>query len=113
MEWCGDYALCRACVKLIQSGLDKRDPAFRIPSLELPLSFHILLRPFSFAALWFLILPQMAKQRGKKMDFVGTMMGCLMLEVVEELRERPFLKEEVQKWRPSRHKNRWFSDACR
>jgi hypothetical protein len=82
-------------VKLIQSGLDKRNSTFRIPLLKfLFLSPSLCLSqfrsPFSLAALRFLILLQMANQRGKEKDFVGILMGWLMLEVAEELRDVPF-----------------------
>ena len=89
------YGLCKACVKLIQSGLDKRNSTFRIPLLK-PLSLSLSLCLSQLRLLFFLSSTLVSyssadgDQRGKKMDFVGIMMGCLMLEVAEELRDMPF-----------------------
>jgi hypothetical protein len=65
---------------------------FRFLSLSLLFShfYPLSLSFFSLAVLGFLILLQMANQKGKKMDFVGVGMSCWMPEVAEELRDVPF-----------------------
>jgi hypothetical protein len=89
-------------VKLILSGLDKREP-----HSEFLLSSSLSSAIFYFAPfLWFLILRTWeAKREGNGLCRLGD--GSLDARGSGRVRERPFLKEGLQQWK------RGLNEACR